>query len=109
MLELTVFPHFLVEEVFVEVVDALILFVLPRLFGPVAVLLFLICLIFVKLLDFLLSFLPAFLLLMLALVVKRFNDILSDGFSTFLLLNLRLQPDLKVITLAGFLFPLFGA
>lgn len=88
MLEFSVFSHFLVEEIFVEVVDALILFVLPRLFGPVTVLLFLVGLIFVELLDLLLSFFPTFFLLVLALVVKGLNHVLSDGFCTFLLLYL---------------------
>lgn len=88
MLKLTIFSHLLVEEIFVEIVDVLILFVFPRLFDPVAVLLFLVSLIFVKLLDLFLSFLSAFFLLMLALVIKRLNDIFSDGFCTFLLLYL---------------------
>lgn len=86
MLEFPVFSHFLVEEIFVEVIDALILFVLPRLFGPVTVLLFLVGLIFVELLDLLLSLLSAFFLLVLALVVEGLNHVLSDGFCTFLLL-----------------------
>lgn len=88
MLKFFIFSHFLIEEVLVKVINPLILFILPRLFGPVAVLFLLICFIFVELLNFLLSFLSAVFLLVLALMVECLNHVFSDRFSTLFLLDL---------------------